>query len=905
MHPCDNLELLLPNVAPTRLERARKLTTMLRLLTDDARRAPASSVRANLDRARGELELHTRTRLREGVVDLLRRHLLADVGVDSFAWYGELQSTASCAWSVIEEYRDELTWLPHVPEPNETAAAVAERLLATLERLGVTPREVDLWRARVLRANSGPECGEAAFRELLDAALRAARAPDARVLCGAVECLLDRGAVRAARHLLDEHAAWSSNNERVARLRSWTVLLQEDENGARSAVVGHGAWRGRIPQSLVELRGRRSAWLPLLAGVAPQPALACAGTSERSVSRKAVGALVLAVFALREVGRHEYLDGDIAPGLRERMPDWLRGLDGACSEPSSPEHCAVVEARVAIVHRSAPGELRSAVSAAHVQALAVVPIVDDAGEVAGWLRLEWDHHLVPSVRALERLAFAWRERVLAQRANDQASSASHAPHSGSSDIEWATPAVEGACAEVLRALVSEVGMKTAQRRWWGFEVSGTTCRLAAEGGSALGEGELGGSRALRRALRSGSVVQFDEPDCELSIRRDAASGVVLPLLVRGELCGLLAVESARRKDFPAALTARWTERVRWNALDLRVARFREWHSLVFDHDVHFASHTAQSATWVEQVLAAAASDSACTLIGPSGSGKHVVARWLHFERGAAPRFESFTCGDDERALWGAGADDEPMLRRALGGTLVLEDIERLSVAGQTRLLSALERQAAQPARSVRWVVTSKLALERSIAAGTLREDLGRRLERLQIRVPALDERRPELLRIVALLTRRFAREEGVPPPRFDDEALAMLWRQPWRANLRELENLVFKLVLFHAGQDVQVEHVEALARRHGLELLPRVSSRSPDAELVRAALASTANLRGTINKTRAALYLGWDPDTLVSRMTELGLAVGRVDLAGLTTTQRSTSELPSAPKDAASSDDVR
>jgi hypothetical protein len=62
-----------------------------------------------------------------------------------------------------------------------------------------------------------------------------------------------------------------------------------------------------------------------------------------------------------------------------------------------------------------------------------------------------------------------------------------------------------------------------------------------------------------------------------------------------------------------------------------------------------------------------------------------------------------------------------------------------------------------------------------------------------------------------------------------------------------------------------------VARRFQFELLRRVSSRHPEPELLRAALATTANLRGSINKTRAAMYLGWDPDTLVTRMTELGL----------------------------------
>jgi hypothetical protein len=70
---------------------------------------------------------------------------------------------------------------------------------------------------------------------------------------------------------------------------------------------------------------------------------------------------------------------------------------------------------------------------------------------------------------------------------------------------------------------------------------------------------------------------------------------------------------------------------------------------------------------------------------------------------------------------------------------------------------------------------------------------------------------------------------------------------------------------------VDLLRVEAWARRSGVELAQRVSSRQPDPDLVRAALRTTRTGRGTLNKTRAALYLGWDPDTLVGRMRDLDL----------------------------------
>ena len=82
---------------------------------------------------------------------------------------------------------------------------------------------------------------------------------------------------------------------------------------------------------------------------------------------------------------------------------------------------------------------------------------------------------------------------------------------------------------------------------------------------------------------------------------------------------------------------------------------------------------------------------------------------------------------------------------------------------------------------------------------------------------------------------------------------------------------MFKLVLFGAGRSLDAPALRAVADRFGVPLLERLPSRHPDRRDLAAALRTTRTGRGSWNKTRAATYLGWDPDTLVARLEDAGL----------------------------------
>jgi hypothetical protein len=729
------------------------------------------------------------------LLDLVRHCLYADAGPDSFAWFGEPGATPQAAWSALEEYREELPWLPTVPAPNENASDVATRLLDAAGRLNLTAAEMQLWRARALRANAGLERGETAFRELFERNAESSPPLAAAALCGSIECCLDRGAVRAARQLLDERAALLASSPRGLRLRSWVLLLHDEEAAARASESAAGAWSGRLPTSLSELRSSVPPWLPLLAGkpvagTAAHRTSASSSLSTRSL-RRSCGAVLVAAFALLEGGRSELLESDLAPALKERLADWLRAVDGACSEASAPEHRAIVAAKPEVQHRYALGGPKVTVDRGQIQAVAVAPVLDGDGEVAGWLRFEWEHHLVPSLARLAHFAAAWRERMLARRAQDAPPPSKPVDRRAAGEIDWSTQAWDGPCAEVMRALVADLAMKTAQRRWWGFEVSEGRARWIASGGGSAGDIRGSGRRALRRALRSASVVSFDEPESELAIARDSASGLALPLVWRGELCGLLAIESIRRKDFPTSLAQRWHERLQRSAVDLRIGQFREWHRARFGHDVHFAAGSGGS-NWIEQVFAAARSRACCTLARTGRQWKAsrralaalrtpaagAAVPGVRVRRRRAPTVEHRSARYEPAAARRQRNDRARRARTPLAARAgaAARPRRRRARARATPRRATLDRShagAAGGARRARHVARRSLSAASSACRSAF---------------PLLADRRLELPRMVALLARRFAEEERVAAPTFDDEAIATLWRQPWTANVRELEN---------------------------------------------------------------------------------------------------------------------
>jgi len=484
--------------------------------------------------------------------------------------------------------------------------------------------------------------------------------------------------------------------------------------------------------------------------------------------------------------------------------------------------------------------------------------------------MEFEHLLVPAHERLLDLGRAAAGPLLSRSvaAEPRGSGVAAVVHVEHDALDRDDPV-----AEAFHDLVGELGTKLRYRRWWGLVPEAGRMVCVAEGGEGLGGGgSAGGGRALARAQAAGGVVRFDEPDERLSLHAGANSGLVLPALLRGRVTGLLALESERRRDFRERDVERLAGQVARRGLALRLALLRRWHTARHGHDLCLPLSGPGFANFAERLVVVGRTATPVVLSGESGSGRRTLARWLHFESAgdAAP-------GPLLPYVPGAGLE-------AGGSTSwLVTGLERLDAREQAELLAWLDQSSPRHPRSAasrgsgsrglgpRLLATVTGSLAAAVQSGSLDPELARLLGRVEFLVPPLADRREELPARVLGLLARFGAEEGLVPPALDDTALALLWRQAWPGNLGELENAVYKLVLARPAAELGATEVEGVLGAFGVELRRRLPSRHPRRVDLLAALATTRRDSGRLNKTRAALYLGWDPDTLVSRMGEQGV----------------------------------
>jgi two-component system, NtrC family, nitrogen regulation response regulator GlnG len=208
-------------------------------------------------------------------------------------------------------------------------------------------------------------------------------------------------------------------------------------------------------------------------------------------------------------------------------------------------------------------------------------------------------------------------------------------------------------------------------------------------------------------------------------------------------------------------------------------------------------------------------DLSVLILGESGTGKELVAEAIHnlghrktgpfvaVNMAAIPAelIEAELFGHEKGAFTGATGQSIGRFEQAQGGTLFLDEIGDMPKIAQTRLLRAL--QSGQISRvggkanirlDVRIIAATHQNLEALIAAGKFREDLYYRLNVVPINMPPLRDR-PEDVGLLAEHFLRMAASEGLPSRQIDDDAMQLLASMPWRGNVRELKNLIYRLAL--------------------------------------------------------------------------------------------------------------
>ncbi len=207
------------------------------------------------------------------------------------------------------------------------------------------------------------------------------------------------------------------------------------------------------------------------------------------------------------------------------------------------------------------------------------------------------------------------------------------------------------------------------------------------------------------------------------------------------------------------------------------------------------------------------------ITGESGTGKELIARMIHdsSSRSEGP-FVALNCAAlpetlVETELFGVekgvatGVDRRAgQFEAANGGTLFLDEIGDMNLAGQAKILRALQERVIQRVGSrqttpidVRIVAATNKDLEKESKQGSFREDLLYRLKVIHLRSPALRERREDIPQLVSFFAERFSREFQKPTVRFAPDAVSALSSRDWPGNVRELQNEIKRLVVCTAG----------------------------------------------------------------------------------------------------------
>ena len=308
----------------------------------------------------------------------------------------------------------------------------------------------------------------------------------------------------------------------------------------------------------------------------------------------------------------------------------------------------------------------------------------------------------------------------------------------------------------------------------------------------------------------------------------------------------------------------------------------------------------------QKVLARLApTDATVLIVGETGTGKEVVARYLHRHspRANGPFLavncgalteslaESELFGHEKGAFSGATHTHQGWFEAAEGGTLLLDEIGELSLSLQVKLLRVLQEReitrvgSHKPIRiNVRVVAATHVDLARAIQERRFREDLFYRLNIAAVTLPPLRQRQQDIPVLAHHFVQLYARRLGRPAQRLSEQALALLQDYPWPGNIRELENTLHNAVLLNPDVELGPEHLRltsatsapssspaqhdelgAFMRRQLLAHSGALYDRMLRA-MIQAAMSQSQN-----NQSQAAQLLGVSRHTLRTQLAHLGV----------------------------------
>ena len=238
---------------------------------------------------------------------------------------------------------------------------------------------------------------------------------------------------------------------------------------------------------------------------------------------------------------------------------------------------------------------------------------------------------------------------------------------------------------------------------------------------------------------------------------------------------------------------------------------------------------SMSIAHLKEMIGKVAPTQASVLItGPNGSGKELVAQGIYQLSGRSMMpFVEVNCaaipselidselfGHKKGSFTSAIRDHKGKFEQADGGTIFLDEIGDMSLPAQAKVLRVLQEKKLTPVGGdkeitvdVRVIAATNKNLQEEIAKGNFREDLYHRLSVIVLRVPPLDDRKEDIPILVEYFAEKISSESGKPVTLFSDEALQLLQEHSWPGNIRELRNVVERLLIL-GGNPVTAEGVK-------------------------------------------------------------------------------------------------
>ena len=295
----------------------------------------------------------------------------------------------------------------------------------------------------------------------------------------------------------------------------------------------------------------------------------------------------------------------------------------------------------------------------------------------------------------------------------------------------------------------------------------------------------------------------------------------------------------------------------------------------------------ESARALEFAERIAASDASVLLLGETGTGKEGMARYIHAAspRAAGPftavncaalpetMLEAILFGHRKGSFTGASGDGEGLFRAADGGTLLLDEIAEIPLALQAKMLRALQEREILPVGAVRpepidvrVIASANRDLAAEVEAGRFRADLYWRLNVVPVNLKPLRARRLDIRAIAAAMLLRHC-PAGMILPFPTAAAMDRLMNHVWPGNCRELENVIQRALLLHAGERIHAPDliIDRAAAAPGVAALSlEDAARSAEAQAIRAALEEVGG-----HRLHAARRLGISERTLRYRLAEM------------------------------------